>query len=152
MKNLKSLGLKIKEVKKFVYTGFLAPNSLSLVMRMSFNLQIQGVYLSHDRFISSFRERERRVKLSLLHCAKLLQLCPTLCNPVDCRPSGSSVDGILQARILEWVAVPSSRGSSQPRDWTRIFMSPALAEGFFTTSITWEDSCIGSSLSSFNSK
>ena len=42
--------------------------------------------------------------------AKLLQLDPTLCDPVDCSPPGSSVHGILQARILEWVAMPSSRG------------------------------------------
>ena len=41
--------------------------------------------------------------------AKLLQSCPTLCNPMDCSPPGTSVLGILQARILEWVAVPSSR-------------------------------------------
>ena len=40
--------------------------------------------------------------------------CPTLCDPVDCSPSGSSVHGILQARILEWVAISFSRGSSQP--------------------------------------
>ena len=45
-------------------------------------------------------------------CAKLLQLCPTLCDPVDCSPPGSSVCGSLQARILEWVAMPSSRGFS----------------------------------------
>ena len=44
------------------------------------------------------------------------QSCPTLCDTMDCSPSGSSVHGILQARILEWVAVPFSRGSSQPRD------------------------------------
>ena len=50
--------------------------------------------------------------------AKLIQLCPTLCKPMDCSLPGSSVHGILQARILEWVAVPSSRGSSQPRDQT----------------------------------
>ena len=50
--------------------------------------------------------------------AKWLQSCLTLCNPVDCCPPGFSVHGILQARILEWVAVPSSRGSSQPRDRT----------------------------------
>ena len=50
--------------------------------------------------------------------AKSCQLCPTLCNPMDCSPPGSSVHGILQARILEWVAMPSSRGSSQPRDQT----------------------------------
>ena len=44
--------------------------------------------------------------------AQSLQLCPTVCNPMDCNPQGSSVHGILQARILEWVAMPSSRGSS----------------------------------------
>ena len=48
--------------------------------------------------------------------AKSLQSCPTLCDPRDCGPQGSSVHGILQARILEWVAMPSSRGSSRPRD------------------------------------
>ena len=52
--------------------------------------------------------------------AKLLQSCPTLCGPVDCSPPDSSVHGILQARILEWVAMPFSRGSSPPRDWTHI--------------------------------
>ena len=46
------------------------------------------------------------------------QLCLILCNPVDCSPSGSSVHGVLQARMLEWVAMPSSRESSQPRDQT----------------------------------
>ena len=45
-------------------------------------------------------------------CAKSLQLCTALCNPMDCSPSGSSVHGILQARILEWVAIPFSKGSS----------------------------------------
>ena len=47
--------------------------------------------------------------------------CPALCDPVDCSRSGSSVHGILQARILEWGAIPSSRGSSRPRGGTRIF-------------------------------
>ena len=48
------------------------------------------------------------------------QLCPAFCNPMDCSLSGSSVRGILQAGMLEWVAVSSSRGSSQPRDQTHI--------------------------------
>ena len=48
------------------------------------------------------------------------QSCPTLCNPMDCSPPGSSVHGILLARILEWVAMPSSRGSSQPRYGTQV--------------------------------
>ena len=53
-------------------------------------------------------------------CAKLLQLCLSLCNPMDCSLPGSSVYGIPQARILEWVAMPSSSGSSQLRDQTHI--------------------------------
>ena len=56
--------------------------------------------------------------LIALCCAKSLQLCLTLCGPMDCSPLGSSVHGILQARISEWVAMPFSRGSSQPRDRT----------------------------------
>ena len=51
------------------------------------------------------------------------QPSPTLYSPKNCSPPGSSVHGDLQARILEWIAMPSSRGSSQPRDWTR---SPTL--------------------------
>ena len=50
--------------------------------------------------------------------AKSLHWCPALCDPMDCSPPGFSVHGILQARILEWIAMPSSRGSSGPRDQT----------------------------------
>ena len=45
------------------------------------------------------------------------QSCPTLCDPIDCRPSDSTIHEIFQARILEWVAVSFSRGSYQSRDW-----------------------------------
>ena len=45
----------------------------------------------------------------------ITQSCPTHCDPIDCSPPGSSVHGILQARILEWVASPFSRGSFRPR-------------------------------------
>ena len=51
-------------------------------------------------------------------CVWVTQSCPTLCDPMDHSPPGSSVLGILQARILEWVAMSFSRGSSQPRDWS----------------------------------
>ena len=54
---------------------------------------------------------------------KSLQSCPTLCDPLDCSPAGSSVHGIFQARILEWVATSYSRGYSQPEDWTWFFMA-----------------------------
>ena len=56
-------------------------------------------------------------------CAKSLQSCLTLCDPMDCSLPGSSVLGILQIRILKWVAIPSYRGSSQSRDQTQ---SPVL--------------------------
>ena len=52
--------------------------------------------------------------------SEVAQSCLTLCYPVDCSPPGSSVHGILQARILEWVAIPFSSGSSQPRDRTQV--------------------------------
>ena len=52
----------------------------------------------------------------LFVCAKSLQSYLTLCDPMDCSPPGSSVHGILQARILEWVTMPFSKESSQPRD------------------------------------
>ena len=51
---------------------------------------------------------------------KVTQSCLTLCNPMDCSPPGSSVHGILQAKVLEWVAILFSRGSSQPGDWTQV--------------------------------
>ena len=57
------------------------------------------------------------------------QSCPTLCDPMVCCPPGSSVHGILQARILEWVVISFFRGSSQPRDQTEVLY---IAGRFFT--------------------
>ena len=62
------------------------------------------------------------------------QSCLTLCDPMDCSPPGSSVHGILQARILEWLAMPSSRGSSRPSNWTGV----SFASEFFTSWATRE--------------
>ena len=59
--------------------------------------------------------------------AKSLQSCLTLCDPIDGSPPNSSVHGILQVRILEWVVMLSSRGSSQPRVKSAYTVSPALA-------------------------
>ena len=77
-----------------------------------------------------------RTRLSLLKCALWIsicfvcvcvcvlvaQSCPTLCDPMEYSPPGSSVHGILQPRTLEWVAISFSRGSSQPRDWTQVLL------------------------------
>ena len=52
--------------------------------------------------------------------SEVAQWCPTLCDPMDCSLPGSSIHGIFQARVLEWVAISFSRGSSWPRDWTQV--------------------------------
>ena len=70
-----------------------------------------------------------------MRCA---QSCLTLCNPIDCSLPGSSVHRILEARILEWVAMPSSRESSPPRDQTQV---SCTAGGFFTIWATTEAPC-----------
>ena len=63
----------------------------------------------------TLRRVARRLKEVLV-----TQSCPTLCDPMDCSPPGSSVHGILQARILEWVAIPFARGSCWSRDQNQI--------------------------------
>ena len=62
-------------------------------------------------------------------CVLVAQSCPTLWDPMDCNPPGSSLHGILQARILEWVAIPFSRGPSWPRDGIQV---SCTASQFFT--------------------
>ena len=60
------------------------------------------------------------VMLSYVQVCLAAQSCSTLCDPMDCSSPGSSVHGILQAKILKWVAIPFSKGSSQPRDRTQV--------------------------------
>ena len=67
----------------------------------------------------------RKVKVKVLFS----QSCLTLCDPMDCSPPGSSIHGIFQARKLKWVAVSSSRGLSQSKDWTQV---SCIAGRFFT--------------------
>ena len=79
--------------------------------------------------------------MSLFSFFSLMCVCQpslTLCNTMDCSPPGSSVHGIFQARVLEWVAISFSRGSSQLRIEPAALKSLALAGGSFTTSATWE--------------
>ena len=65
--------------------------------------------------------------------SSFIRLCLTLCDPMDCSPPGSSVHGILQAIMLKWVVVLSSRGSSPSRDRTHISCGSHIVGGFFTT-------------------
>ena len=72
-----------------------------------------------------------------IHCMHA-QSCLALCDPMDCNPPGSSVHGILQARILEWVAMPSSRGSSQPKDRIHISSVTCIGRQVLHQGATWE--------------
>ena len=67
------------------------------------------------------------------------QLCPTLCDRMDYSLPGSSAHGVLQARILEWVAIPFSRGSSRPRDQTRVSCITGRFFTFWATREAWKD-------------
>ena len=67
-----------------------------------------------------YRWATREAQWNMLCCAKSLQLCPTLCNPIDWSPPGSSVHGIFKARILEQIAISFSRRSSWARDQTNV--------------------------------
>ena len=66
------------------------------------------------------------------------QSCLTLCNPMDCSLPASSVHGILQARILEWIAMHFSRGCTRPRDWTCISCVSCVSRHALYHCTTWE--------------
>ena len=83
----------------------------------------RGVLLKSSQIMSFFSPQlteSRPAPSQWSTCAKSLQSCLTFCGSMDRSLPGSSVHGILQTKILEWVAMPSSRGSSWPRDWTRV--------------------------------
>ena len=129
------------ELGKNVYSAVVGWNSLWLSMIPSW----LTMFLSSTMFFLSalstyfwWRDVEASIYKSACLHAKSLQSCPTLCNPVDCSPQGSSVCNILLARILKWVAITFSRGSSWPRDRTRLF---CIAGRFFTTWATRH--CLG---------
>ena len=63
--------------------------------------------------------------------SEVAQLCPTLCDPMDCSLSGSSVHGIFQARVLEWIAISFSRGSSRLRNRTQVSALRAERQTFY---------------------
>ena len=120
-------------------------SSTGLYKAQLFHLQMKVTMLTIYIFYCSINmwilllKRVSFILLPTCMHAKSLQSCLTLCKPIDHSPPGSSAHGILQARTLEWVAIPSSRGSSQLRDRTHISYVSALAGRFFTTSAIWED-------------
>ena len=87
-------------------------------------LRVRHCGNGHDREVPALALREVMV-LSMRVCV-CAQSCPTLCNPMHCSPPGSPALGILQARILEWVPILCSRGSSPPGIEPASLMTPAL--------------------------
>ena len=94
------------------------------------NIQVYSDYVFSE---GGFYKSDNVSFTSICMHAQSLQSCLTLCDPMDCSPPGSSVHRILQARILEWVAMPSSRASFLPRDQTRVSSISCIAGEFFTT-------------------
>ena len=80
--------------------------------------EVSLVPWSNDRSGQTYFTRPWKAPSIITLCVWVSQSCPTLCDPMNCSPPVCSVHEVLQARILEWVAIPFSRGSSQPRDWT----------------------------------
>ena len=101
-------------------------NSLNLDFHMEI-INLTFCELPHQQFIF--------INIHVCMCVLVAQSCLILCDPVDCSLPGSSVHGILQARILEWVAIPFSRGSSWSRDQTWV---SCFASRFFT--VAWATS------------
>ena len=89
----------------------------------------------HYQLLRKREAKGSQAERNVVCCAKSLQPCPTLCDPMDCSPPSCSVHGILQARIREWVAMPFSRGSSHPREQTQVSF---IAGRFFTIWATWK--------------
>ena len=83
----------------------------------SFNSINNSVSLHSVSMLAPWKESYDKPSV---HCMLSFQTRPTLCNPMDCSPPGSIVHGLTQARILQWISMPSSRGSSQTRDQTSI--------------------------------
>ena len=118
-----------------VHTSDIAKTKWSTEATINADKKIQASGNSKNTRINNILisdEGKWKSKSLAIFCA---QSCLTLCDPMDCSPSGSSLHGILQARILEWVAVSSSRGSSQSRDWTQV---SCIVGRLFTVWVTRE--------------
>ena len=121
-------------MKKLLVSPYLTRPSLvpTLPGSVSLCITVPASLLQSSRLIAFHRRNQTEAAarpslclralpcLCLACCCLVAKLCLTLCDPVDCSPPGSTVRGILQARILEWVAISFSRGLSQSRDWTHV--------------------------------
>ena len=108
-------------LKAFVKKSPFARNTSSphCLLNYSSFVPVRGI-TSQGSFTKLKPYVRARARVCVCVCVCVVQSCLTLCDLTDCSLPGSSVQGILQARILEWVVIPFSRGSSRPRDWARV--------------------------------
>ena len=107
-------------------TGSLGPRSSPDWTVRTTVLKVKTVYCS------------QKLPIDSMHACSVASVLSNSLRPRGLYPPGSSVHGILQARVLEWVAMPSSRGSSQLRDWTLVSYVSCIGRRFFTTCATWD--------------
>ena len=88
-------------------------------------------------WLQSFSQASASVIWVCGYCCLVAYSCPTLCDPVGCSLPGSSIHGVFQARILEWVVISSSRGSSWPRNWTHISWGSCIVRWILYNWATW---------------
>ena len=112
----------------FVWLGFTFFNWIQLI----YNILVSGARHSDCIFKASVQ-----LQVITKMCAQSLSLI-WLCDPMDHSPPGSSVQGIFQARIMEWVAISSSRGSFWPREWTHISCVSCVDRRILYNGTTWE--------------
>ena len=107
------------------------PNILKLPLQTPINLNIRKPIFKWSANSSFYIWIFSFAKMFAYMHSKSFQSCLIFCDPMDCSPPSFSVHGILQAIILQWVAIPFSRGSFWPRDWTCISYVSWIAGGYF---------------------
>ena len=111
------VNVKLSKLELYSSTAFYNTSTITGTID---NSKIQQKQVGNDEFGVSTTFVFNIYLYVNVYKVKVTQSCPTLCDPTDCSPPGFSVHGILQARILECIAIPFSRGSSQPRDQTQV--------------------------------
>ena len=111
------------------------------------SLSFMVLYWKDSRVNAQLKLSQLLYVLCNIIMSEFAQSCPTLCDPVNCNQSDSSIYGILQTRILEWVAISFSRGSSWPRDWTWVSRLAGRCFNFWATRNiiidSLENKCLG---------
>ena len=132
-------------------------------VRVAWHVAVYGVPKSWTWWLrnnsNNLQKKKKKIRVALVKCGKrtqrhscfalslfpsahpciLTQSCPTVCDSMDHSPPGSSFYGIFQARILEWVAISSSRESSRPRDWTCVSCVSCLGKRVLYQLSHWEN-------------